>query len=60
METMNKVKCPNCVKGVLFAVDNSVICGKIEGKCSWCGAIVTYNVETKQYETIKTKNNLNK
>lgn len=58
MEAMLKIKCPNCIKGVLFAIDNSVKNGKIEGKCQWCGAICTYNVEKQKYETIIPKNTI--
>lgn len=55
METMNKVKCPVCPKGILFAVDNSVNCGKIEGKCGWCSTIAIYDTETKEYKIVSTK-----
>jgi len=49
---MKKIRCQNCPKGILFAIDDKATSGKLEGKCSWCKAIYIYDLETGEYELV--------
>lgn len=58
---MQKIKCPNCPKGILCSYEEDKISdGIIEGRCNWCRCMAQYDTKTKKYKILSTKSNVAK